>query len=372
MALVLDKTDEITQLTVSVGRLLREQADFEARTARLARDPPDPMAMWVRLNELGVLSVLAPEVLGGVSAAPEDVAALFEVLAPALLPEPYLATLMALRALAHCERVAEGFVSQTLCGDAVVVIAHQESFDALREPTMRATEAGEGVRLAGVKCVVRHGDVATDFLVSARTRDGSLCLLRCRRDAPGLQVSVARTIDGAGAADLKFENVLVSEADILSRNASRALQEAFAWGVMALCVESAAIAETVNRETFAYLQMRQQFGQKLAQFQALQHRAADMAIAEQEAAAMAVVAIMALNATDLIERESMLLSASLSCDASVRMVTHAAAQLFGGMGVSDELAISHYLRRAAAIRTQLGGADARAVRLVNIESGAPA
>jgi alkylation response protein AidB-like acyl-CoA dehydrogenase len=112
-----------------------------------------------------------------------------------------------------------------------------------------------------------------------------------------------------------------------------------------------------NAATFRYLGERKQFGVALGSFQALQHRAANMEIAAQELLAMLELAIESFATEAGNGRSALLAALKAVADTAGRLVGHEAIQLHGGMGVSDELIISHYGRRLATIRAELGSAD---------------
>ena len=367
MAIGFDRSEEVAALAESLRRFVRAEAGLEERRRRLAATPPERMALWQTLSEFGALGAFFSERLGGYGGAPSDVAAVVEALAPALLPEPYVAAMVSGRVLVGTSD--GGVFEDAIAGKRVIVLAHQEGFDPFQAPASVAARSGGGFKLRGAKPAVRHADVATEFLITARLEDGETGVFRVPANVSGLRTSVTRFVDGAGAADLAFDGLEVAEGALVATGIA-IVQDALEWQLMALCVETAAIIEAANVETFAYLNVREQFGQKLGQFQALQHRAADMAMAEQEAAAMAASAVAALDQAPSAARTQTLLAASLACDAAGRRVGHEAVQMFGGMGVSDELIISHYARRFAAIRAITGTVDARAARLAEISRAA--
>ena len=128
-------------------------------------------------------------------------------------------------------------------------------------------------------------------------------------------------------------------------------------GLFGLAAETAGIVITANTATFRYLGERKQFGVPLGSFQALQHRAANMEIAAHETLAMLELAIEGLSSDVGGNRSALLAALKAIADTTGRLVGHEAIQLHGGMGVSDELNISHYARRLATIRAELGSSD---------------
>jgi alkylation response protein AidB-like acyl-CoA dehydrogenase len=371
MAGLFGRSDEHAILHDTLRRFLRDQADLETRHRRLHATPPDRLALWHRLAELGALGAAVPEALGGFGGTMRDVAVVQDALAPSMAVEPVLAAAIAARLLAQLDPgAAAGLSAALMAGERIFVLAHAEGFDPFAPPAATAVPAHGSWRLRARKPCVRHADVATDLLVTASLPDGTVGVFVVPTHATGLSVTKLRLIDGAGAADLEADELVLDQAARLpfGGDAFAAVTDALEWGLAGLCAETAALIATANLETCAYLNTRVQFGTRLSQFQALAHRVADMAILQEEAAGMAEAAIGAMQMAPSAARSRSVLAASLACDAAGRRVGHEAIQMFGGMGVSDELAISHYGRRLAAIRAQIGTIDARAARLTELEA----
>lgn len=358
--ILIDLTKSQTMILDTLTRALRDGDDFDRRRRRLRADPPDRMALWAMMADLGALGLALPEGRGGFGGTPRDMALLPAAIGAALPVEPLVAVgVTAARLLAATD--AEDLLAALAEGRSVPVPALLEGNDLLAPPRLKARMDGGVWALTGTKPAVRHADVATHLLVSARAEDVTTVLALCETAAPGLTRETFRLIDAAGAADLAFDGtpcrILLQGAE-----AEAIIAEATDWTMAALAVEVAAICTALNAATFAYMADRKQFGQPLARFQALQFKAADMHIAATEAAAAADAALAALDLAPA-DRRLRVLSASLATDRTGRICAHHAVQLHGGMGVSDELAASHHARRLAAIRAQIGTTDARAAAL---------
>ena len=372
MAGLFARSEEHAILHDTLRRFMRDHSDLEKRHRRLHAQPPDRLGLWQDFAELGALGAAVREELGGFGGTIRDVAVVQDALAPSLAVEPVLAVAMSARLISHLEPEAAAALSECLVsGERLVVLAHGEGFDPFSKPSATATLTDGLYRLRAQKPCVRHADVATDLLITAILPDGMVAAFITPVDAPGLSLTPMRLIDGAGAADVYADDLVLEPTARLSFSDDRASEfiiDALEWGLAGLCAETASLIETANVETRSYLNTREQFGIRLSQFQALQHRVADMAIAQEEAAAMAEMAVIALQAVPSAQRSRSVLAASIACDVAGRRVGHEAIQMFGGMGVSDELAISHYGRRFAAIRAQIGTTDARAARLTDLEA----
>src|SRR5262249_50008248 len=174
-----------------------------------------------------------------------------------------------------------------------------------------------------------------------------------------LSMQPYRLMDGSGAADLALQNLAVPPESRMAfvLPATDVVRGALERGLLGLAAETAGIVAAANAATFRYLNDRRQFGAPLASFQALQHRAANMEIAALELAALLELAVQSLTRSSGPHGGALLSALKVVADTAGRTVGHESVQLHGGMGVSDELSISHYARRLATIRAELGGAD---------------
>ncbi|MET0988795.1 MAG: acyl-CoA dehydrogenase family protein [Steroidobacteraceae bacterium] len=353
-------TEEQTLLGESVQRLLAEANEFEVRRRRLRAQPPDRLALWPQLAELGIIGAAFDEAHGGFAGDPRTVAVIMAQLGVSLAVEPYLATaVIAGRILQRCTTAAMTELAEAvLAGSEICVLAHDAGSNPFAAPSVSATVTGEQTTLSGSLRCVRHADVATSFLVSARASKG-IALYRVPRDYKGLTIEPFRLLDGAGAGALTLSEVRLPATSQLTfeSDAHTVLDEALDWGLLGLAAETAGIVDALNKATFAYLGTRKQFGVTLSTFQALQHRAADMYIAAEEIFAIVDSAVEAFDAPSTQARSAAVSAAKVVADTGGRRVGHDSVQMHGGMGVSDELNVSHYARRLATIRAELGSAD---------------
>jgi alkylation response protein AidB-like acyl-CoA dehydrogenase len=363
-------TEEQRQLADSVQRLLADANDFELRRKRLAGPTPDRLALWPQFAEMGVIAAAFDESHGGFAGDPRTIAVVLSSLGESLAVEPYLANAVIVgRILQHSSAAAAAaLIEDSIAGRAVIVLAHDAGTDPFAAPGVIATGAGEDIVLTGVLRCVRHADVAGSFLVPA-ARDGVTAIYHLPRPAAGLSLTHYRLMDGAGAADLHLNAVSLPPTSLMTFHVSpqTVLHDALEWGMLGLSAEAAGIIGALNRATFAYLNSRKQFGASLATFQALQHRAADMFIAAEEISAAVNHAVAALDEPPGVARSAAICAAKVTADIAGRRVGHDAVQMHGGMGVSDELNVSHYARRLATIRAELGSADTHRQRFASLQ-----
>ena len=357
MGFARDETQEM--VAASLNRLLRERNDFATRRERLHGSRPQRLALWEELAQAGMIGALLPEPAGGFAGSGRDVAVLAYELGRSLVVEPVIGTLMAARLLSV---VADGsaLLDAMVAGQHIVILAHDEGYDPFAMPAVRTLADGAAYRLNGTKPVVANGDVAHAFLVTATLPDGDFACFLIDAAADGVTRTGCRLMDGSGAVTLTLDHV--ASQPLLTGDAARlAVRDAVEWGMLAMSAEAVGIFDALNEQTREYLRTRVQFGTQIGRFQALQHRVADMFIDAEEARA-AVDAVADAFGSDVGGGDDALRSARISAlkiliDAAGRKIGFDAVLLHGGVGVSDELIVSHYMRRLATIRILTGGAE---------------
>jgi len=202
---------------------------------------------------------------------------------------------------------------------------------------------------------VAHAAAADFLIVSARLGDDlALFLVPC--DAAGLTLDAYPTLDGTRAAEAHLAGVRLPAGALLPAGAD-VLERALGVGLAALCAEAVGIMKATIDATVDYLRTRRQFGQPIGRFQALQHRAADMLLHYEQAKSMSYLAAMRCTSKDAAERRRALSAAKVVTGRAVRFIGQQAVQLHGGMGMTDELVVSHWFKRLTAIEIEFGDSD---------------
>jgi alkylation response protein AidB-like acyl-CoA dehydrogenase len=167
------------------------------------------------------------------------------------------------------------------------------------------------------------------------------------------------TQSGSRAGDVQLDDVTVDEDALIGvpGEALGVLERAVDRARAALCAEALGIVIALNQATLSYLKSRKQFGVPIGTFQALQHRMADMYIAGEQIRSMAIVAAVNADSDDGGERRRAISGAKAYIGEAARFVGQQAVQLHGGMGIVDELMVSHYFKRLTMIDLTLGDAD---------------
>jgi alkylation response protein AidB-like acyl-CoA dehydrogenase len=361
-------SDEQRQLREAVEGFATKEYTFDRlRAIKRSGAGWDP-AVWRGLAELGVTALNVPAALGGLGYGPTETLALMDASGPSLLLEPILTSAVIATALL---RQFDGASAAELLramagGDRIAALAHFEPSSRFetRWVESRVTPAGPGFRLDGHKAVVAHAGLAQVLLVSARSRGEAgdaegVSLFVVPRDTPGLTLTEYLTVDGQRAADIRLDGVRVPESSRLGGEgeALAPIEAALDVGLAAVCAEAVSIMQALVRATVEYLNTRQQFGQPIGRFQALQHRVADMTVHLEQARSMSYLAAMRCASTDLEERRRALSAAKVVIAEAARFVGQQAVQLHGGMGMTDELKVSHWFKRLTAIEILFGDGD---------------
>jgi alkylation response protein AidB-like acyl-CoA dehydrogenase len=361
--------DEQRMLADTVARFVATEYDFEARRKRLGEPSGYSQALWQQLADLGLFALNVPVDFGGIGHGAAETLLLMEQLGRGLVMEPFLVTgVVAPRLLARHGSAAQH--QRWLPGIAdgsqrfALALGEPQSRFDLHDVQTTARRCNEGYVLHGRKAVVLHGDSAQWLLVSARLsgaardRDG-LSLFIVPAHASGIAHVAFPTIDNQRASEVTLSEVVVGVDALVGAPGQG--WELIEWTVdqalAALAAEAVGVMDRLTELTCQYLRERQQFGKPIGSFQVLQHRAADMRIAVEQARALALAAAAAVENDDRSQRRRACAAAKAMAGRSGRYVGQQATQLHGGMGMTDEMACGHYFKRLTAIDKTLGDTD---------------
>ena len=364
-----DYTEEQLALQETLQKFVARDYDFEKRRGFSRSEPGYSPAAWAQYAELGLLSLPFPEVHGGLGGNAVDVMVVMEQIGRGLLLEPYLSSVVTCGGLirdAASEAQKDKLLPAIGAGKLQIALAAYEAGGRynLSHVNCRAQSQGAGWQLSGHKSVVLDGASAQHFLVAARTagnagdREG-ISVFLVPRDAQGVTVKSYATQSGGRAADLLLQNVVL-QADALIGAAGRGLpimERAVDQACAALCAEALGIMTALNQATLEYLKTRKQFGVAIGTFQALKHKMADMLIAAEQSRSMAIIAAVNADSQNAASRRRAIAAAKAYIGQAGRLVGQQAVQMHGGMGVVDDLIVSHYFKRLTMIDLTYGDVD---------------
>ena len=356
-------------LADSLKRFATNDYGFDARGKIVASPRGWSAEVWAALAEMGLLGLPFPAEHDGFGGTAVDVMIVMEAIGEALIVEPYLATVglggqFVTRggSPAQQKRLLPA-IAQGQCRMAFAHIEPGARYD-LAQVGLRARREGDGFVLDGDKRVVLHGAAADVLVVSARTAGQStdshgVSLFLVDKTAPGLTVKEYRTIDELRAADISFSGVAVPRDALVGLEGAGLplIEEVVDYATALLCAEAVGAIRFANDTTLEYLKTRRQFGVPIGTFQVLQHRMVDMVISYEQARSMACLACVKVDTAGAAERRRVVSAAKVKVADACRHVSQESVQLHGGMGMSEELKVSHTFRRLTMIGQTFGDAE---------------
>lgn len=364
-----DLSEEQRLLKDSVEGLLADSYDFDQRKKYAKEKGGWSKTVWNKLAEQGLLGLPFSEDDGGFGAGAVETSIVMEALGRALLLEPYLATVVLgggfLRHGGSAEQKA-AHIPSIIDGSKTLAFAQLEKNSRynLADVTTTAKKKGAGWIIDGEKFVVLQGETADTLIVTARTKGGQrdrsgIGVFLVPANAKGVTIKGYPTQDGMRAADIRFEGVEVGADAAIGdpENGLPLVERVVDEARVALCAEAVGAMDESLKSTVEYLKTRKQFGVAIGQFQTLQHRAADMFVALEQARSMSIFASMASDFQDAKEREKAVAAAKVQIGKSLKFVGQQAIQLHGGVGMTMELKIGHYFKRLTMIESTFGDTD---------------
>lgn len=328
---------------------------------RALRDTGDDVnaSILSELAEMGWMGIVVPEELGGIGLGYRAAGLIAEELGRNLTVSPFLSSaILAGTALSNSHRqAAQIWAPQVAAGEAVLALALDEA--AKHRPDRLATmvngEAG-GLKLNGRKTYVVDGGFADRLIVTAKRRD-DLCLLLVDPLAAGVTLTSQVMLDSRNAATVVFEDVAVSDADIVAQGqaAEVALAKTLAAGRAVAAAEQLGVAKAAAAQTYDYLRTRKQFGVHIGQFQALQHRAAELYCELAQVSSLIAAALNALD-SDSADVETLTRAAKVKMAQVGRQAAEEGVQMHGGIGMTDEMDLGLFMKRDRALAEFLGDA----------------
>jgi alkylation response protein AidB-like acyl-CoA dehydrogenase len=329
-----DYNEEQQLLADSVRRFLQGKYQFEDRRKIIAGEGWSP-AIWNTFAEMGLTGLPLPADYGGFGGGAVDLMGVMEAFGEALVVEPYLPTVMAARLIARGGSGAQksAILPAVAEGRMKLAFGHDEKQRAVL------------------------GAPAAEKLVMAAK--GGLVLV----DAGKVKMKPYRTLDNMLAADVALDGAPLEPLG----GGAAALEEAIDFGTALICAEAVGAMKFACDTTLEYLKTRKQFGVPIGTFQALQHRIVEMFISYEQAKSMACLACSKIDSSENpADRARAVSAAKIKIADSARHISQEAVQLHGGMGMSEELKVSHAFRRLTVLARQFGDADHHLARFASL------
>jgi alkylation response protein AidB-like acyl-CoA dehydrogenase len=377
MALVL--TEEQSMLRDSARGLISDRAGVSH--LRHLRDSADATGfsreLWKTFAEMGFAGLLVAEEFGGSGLGCVEAGVVMEEIGRNLTPSPFLATaVLAAGALSRGGSAAQKaeHLPAIAAGSRLAALAVDEG--AKHRPLltkMQAVRSGNGFRLTGDKAFVVDGHAADLLIVAARTagaageRDG-LTLFLVDPGSKGIAIERTVMVDSHNAARIRFDNVEVNADGVLGEidQGGALLEGILNIGRGAVASEMVGVAEGVFGRTVSYLRERKQFGKAIGEFQALQHRAAQLYIEIEITRAAVLKALQTLD-KDAANAAAAVAVAKARAGSTATLAVQEGVQMHGGMGMTDQFDIGFFMKRARVCEELFGDSNFHADRLARMK-----
>jgi alkylation response protein AidB-like acyl-CoA dehydrogenase len=377
MALVL--TEEQSMLRDSARGLISDKAPVSH--LRQLRDTKDATGfsrdIWKMFAEMGFSGLLVPEDFGGSGLGCVEAGVVMEEIGRTLMPSPFLATaVLAASALSRGGSAAQKSEHLPKIADGSLLAALAIDEGAKHRPlhtAMQAVRSGNGFRLEGDKAFVVDGHTAGLLIVAARTagapgeRDG-LTLFLVDPKIKGIETERTAMVDSHNAARVKFDNVEVNADGVLGEvdQGGALLEGLLNIGRGAVASEMVGVSEEVFGRTVSYLRERKQFGKLIGEFQALQHRAAQLYIEIEITRAAVLKALQTLDG-NFENAGAAVAVAKARAGSTATLAVQEAVQMHGGMGMTDQFDIGFFMKRARVCQELFGDANFHADQLARMK-----
>ena len=367
MALVL--TEEQSMLRDSARGLISDKAPVaHLRGLRDAKDTTGfSRELWKTFAEMGFSGLLVPDQFGGSGLGCVEAGIVMEEIGRTLMPSPFLATsVLAASALVrggsdaqkaqHLPKIADGSLLAALAID-------EGAKHRPLQTKLQATRSGNGFKLSGDKAFVVDGHTADLLIVAARSAGSAgdkngLTLFLVDPKAKGLAIERTAMVDSHNAARIVFDNVEVNADSVLGEvdQGFGLLEGVLNIGRGAVASEMVGLSDEVFGRTVTYLKERKQFGKAIGEFQALQHRAAELYIDIEITRAAVLKALQALD-TNIDKAATAVAVAKARAGTTATSAVQEGVQMHGGMGMTDQFDIGFFMKRARVCQELFGDSN---------------
>ena len=354
----LNYNDEQNMLREQIQKFCESDYDFYKREEVIKSDKDFDNNVWKLFADQGWLSMPFSEESGGLGFGPIELSILFEEFGKALVIEPYLASIVLSGTLIDKSSYNQKseLIENINSGNLHISLGYAEidkGYDYL-SPT---TNLDSNYVLNGTKTLVLNGANAEKLLVTC-VQDEVFKIVILDQNIEGVSVNSFSTVDGQSCSEISFENVKLDESTVVASGdeAINLLNETINLAVLCICAEAVGLMQSCYLKTLEYTKGREQFGQPISNFQVLQHRMVDMYIESELAKSLLIKAMLEVNnqSDEMYKHVSALKS---YIGKYGKLSAKEAVQLHGGMGVSEEMMIGHYLKKMISIDALFGNAD---------------
>jgi alkylation response protein AidB-like acyl-CoA dehydrogenase len=319
--------------------------------------------LWTDLAGLGALVALLPEAYDGMGGDSVDALAILEEAGRAQAGAPIIEN--AVVAAGLIGRLGSVMQKRKFL-PGIAAGAHKFAFadgnvlaPGGAAPAFKLTDLGGGrYRVAGRQAMVVEASECDHLIIACGASEPGLTLLCIPRDHEAVRFRPFWTLDDRPAASILLESIELDAAHIIGPvgGAGEAVFTVLDLACAAQCAEAAGVMASLLNQTITHLKTRTQFGQPLVNFQALQHRLADMYAAYELSLSLTYKAAILGRQPGTVEHQAAVSAAKVQTAEAARLIGHEAIQMHGAMGMSLELPVGRAVKRLKAMEPQYGAA----------------
>jgi alkylation response protein AidB-like acyl-CoA dehydrogenase len=332
--------------------------------------------LWRKMVELGWVGLIIPKKYGGMEMNFLDLAVLIEEMGKALLPGPFLPTVVycAIPIVQWGTEEQKGkLLSEIADGKMIMTLALTElsgTFEAKGVETKAVADGDEYV-LGGTKLFIPDAHVADYLLVAARTKDSDnkedgITLFLADAKSPGITTTVLKTIASDRQCEVVLEKVRVPKKNILGEvdKGWEIVSRILGYGAAAQCMLMVGSSQAVLDMTVAYAKERVQFDRPIGSFQAIQHKCANMLVDLDGSRYVSYQAAWKLSEGLPASLEVSVAKAWVS--EAYRRICAEGHQIHGGIGAIKDHDMQVYFRRVKAAELAFGDGDAHREKVAQV------
>ncbi len=360
-------SDEQILLREQIQKFCISDYDFYDREKHVHSDLGYDQNKWKLFADQGWLAMPFSEEEGGFNFGAIELCIMFEEFGKHLVLEPYLSNIVLSGFILDQSSYSmkSNYISGLISGNSQISLAYVEesrTYDHLSILT-----SVENNKLNGTKNLVLNGSNADNFLVTVMI-DDEFSLIVMKNDEDGLSINNFKTVDDKNISQLSFDNVTINPDQIIAKGdeAKKLLQDALYYAALCISAEAIGCMTACYEKTVEYTKGREQFGQPISNFQVLQHRMVDMFIDTELCKSLLFKAMLDMHENNNSKYRSI---SALKHHVGVlgKKIAEESVQLHGGMGVSEEMSIGHYLKKFIVIDSQFGNSKYHLKQFKNID-----
>ncbi len=358
----LDFTSEQIMLRDAAAKFFQNECDFEKVKQIEETEAGYLPELWQKVAELGWTGIYFPEQYGGYGGSFMDLVILQEEIGKAVFPSPFFSTVVQCGLLileGGTEEQKTDLLGRITEGSLILSLTQYEpetdySFESI---TMTAQAQGEEYILNGVKLFAMDANIAHKLIVAARTGDAGLSLFLVDTQAPGIQITKLPYVSSENACEVVFQEVRVPKTERLGAPGQGAalLEKMYAKAAVAKAAEMSGGCKAAIDMTAQYAREREQYGNPIGGYQAIQHFMANMLLAYDTCNNYLYRVTCMIDEGEDFYRDAWALKAV--ANEAYRYVTERAVKIHGAIGTTREANIALYYRRAHPFSMSCGSSE---------------